>query len=184
VTDRKKFKLASALTALIFTASGFQGLSSAGHAADELADLFEVLHVPHGNVVDLSAPNLVGRWSGKVEGGAGLGSVGHEPALHKPTFADRSLRFTLEIEQQDGRGLIGNWSSEMHKEGILGVIRMDNQNVLFVDEDSYFTGKLLCAGPPTRWPRTCRQPPSMELCLLETHPPSSMGAWCLLMHKE
>ncbi len=117
-----------------------------------------------------SVPNLAGVWSGKVEAGVSKGLQGHEPKVDKPTFGNYKLTFTLTIQKQEGRALIGSWSSPGYSERIFGVIRRDNTHLILVDEDSYFDGLLL-------------SPTSMELCLAETHD-LAMGVWCLLMNKQ
>ncbi len=117
-----------------------------------------------------SVPNLAGIWSGKVEAGISLGIQGHEPNVDRPTFGNYKLTFTLTIQEQEGRALVGSWSSPGHSERIFGVIRRDNTNLILVDEDSYFDGLLL-------------SPTFMELCLAETHH-LAIGVWCLLMNKQ
>ena len=135
-----------------------------------LIAMFSVLAAVPVASAQQSAPNLVGTWSGKVEAGVRLGDPGHEPAQSKPAFGNFEMTFSLKVVTQQGRGLIGTWSSSNSSETILGVIRRDNQTVLLIDEDSYFQARLL-------------SPTSMELCLEETHV-GSMGVWCLLMNKE
>lgn len=115
-------------------------------------------------------PDLVGVWTGKVEAGVSHGIQGHEPALAEPTFGNYDLTFTLTIKKQEGRAITGVWSSPDHAEPIFGVLRRDNENLILVDEDSYFDGLLLSET-------------SMELCLAETHA-DAMGTWCLLMEKQ
>lgn len=117
-----------------------------------------------------ATPDLTGVWSGKVEAGVSQGRQGHEPDVIEPTFGNYELTFTLAIKEQEGRAIVGTWSSPSHSEQIFGVLRRNNQNLLLVDEDSYFDGLLL-------------SPTSMELCLAETHA-DARGAWCLLMEKQ
>lgn len=117
-----------------------------------------------------SVPNLVGTWTGKVEAGVRSGSPGGEPDVLETAFGNFELTFSLVIEIQEGRGLIGTWSSIHLSEEILGVIRRDNETILLVDEDSYFNARLLSLT-------------EMELCLTETKK-DAMGVWCLLMNKE
>ena len=115
-------------------------------------------------------PNLLGVWTGRVEAGVSQGIQGHESKLAEPTFGNYELTMTLTISRQEGRALVGIWSSPDHREKIFGVLRRDNKNLIMVDEDSHFSGLLLSAS-------------SMELCLSETHQ-HAMGAWCLLMEKQ
>jgi hypothetical protein len=128
------------------------------------------LTMSHHSVAEESAPSLVGTWSGLHTGGAYFGSPGHSPDRADPTFLKPSLRFTLKIEKQDGRGVIGTWSSSQRTERIVGVVRLDNETVLFTDEDTYFSAQLL-------------GPDSMELCATETHETSVLAA-CLILNKE
>jgi len=117
-----------------------------------------------------ATPDIAGVWSGKVEAGVSQGKQGHEPDVVEPTFGNYELTFTLAIKEQEGRAIVGTWSSPNHSEAIFGVLRRDNRTLLLVDEDSYFDGLLL-------------SPTSMELCLAETQA-DAMGAWCLLMEKQ
>jgi len=114
--------------------------------------------------------DLEGIWSGKVEAGVSHGIQGHEPHVSEPTFGNYELTFTLEILEQEGRALIGTWSSADHSERIFGVLRRNDTDIIMVDEDSHFDGRLLSAS-------------SMELCLAETHD-DAIAAWCLLMEKQ
>jgi hypothetical protein len=54
--------------------------------------------------------------------------------------------YTLKIVEQNGRGIVGSWSSVKGSEDIQGVIRLDNQTVLFVDPDSYQSARILSPG--------------------------------------
>ncbi len=101
------------------------------------------------------APDLTGKWVAKGAVGAGYGKLGHTDTIPKPKWTSPTATWTLDIQQQNGRGLIGVWGSKKRTENILGVIRRDGETVLFVDEDSYFQGTLL-------------SPDTMELCLQET----------------
>lgn len=131
---------------------------------------FAAIAVPATAGAQEAAPDLTGAWSGKVEAGVSHGLQGHEPEVSAPTFGNYELTFTLEILQQEGRALIGTWSSPGHSERIFGVLRRNDTDLIMVDEDSHFDGQLL-------------SPTSMELCLAETHE-DAMGAWCLLMEKQ
>jgi hypothetical protein len=99
-------------------------------------------------------PNLIGVWSGTIEGGARFGALNHDPAEKAPVFADRVKEWTLTIEKQEGTGLIGTWSTKTKKEALVGVIRRDNVTVEFADEDNLFDARLLSAN-------------EMELCAQE-----------------
>ena len=122
------------------------------------------------SVAQGDTPNLVGVWTGRVEAGVSQGIQEHEAKVVEPTFGNYELTMTLTISRQEGRALVGIWSSPDHREKIFGVLRQDNKNLIMVDEDSHFSGLLL-------------SPSSMELCLSETHQ-HAMGAWCLLMEKQ
>jgi len=116
------------------------------------------------------APNLVGTWSGVHTGGAYVGSPGHSPDQSEPTFLKPGMRFTLTIKQQDGRGLIGSWSSPQKTERIVGAVRLDNKTIVLADEDTQFSAVLLDSG-------------SMEFCGSEAGETSVLAA-CLVLNKE
>ncbi|MCP4328466.1 MAG: hypothetical protein GY791_08535 [Alphaproteobacteria bacterium] len=118
---------------------------------------------------DSSVPNLVGTWSGSGNEGAVQGTLGHQASRQEPVFADRSILWTLKIDRHDGRGLIGFWSSPTHVETLVGVIRSDNESLLFSDEDSLFQAKLL-------------SPTSMEVCAQESG--SALIATCRVLEKQ
>ena len=88
-------------------------------------------------------PNLVGKWSGSIAGGARFGALNHDPAQNEPVFADRKKEWVLTIEKQDGSGLIGTWSTATKTEKLAGAIRQDNVTVIFADEDNVFDARLL-----------------------------------------
>ena len=98
-----------------------------------------------GAGADEALPNLVGSWTGTFTGGVRLGGGDLAPADSAPTFVHEGMnrQYTLKIEQQQGRGLMGTWSSTKGSERIEGVVRLDNQTVLFVDPDSYLTARIL-----------------------------------------
>jgi hypothetical protein len=99
-------------------------------------------------------PNLIGTWSGTIVGGARFGALNHDPAEKDPVFADRNKEWTLEIERQDGSGIIGTWSTSTKRERLVGAIRQDNITVILADEDNIFDGRLLSSN-------------EMELCAQE-----------------
>jgi hypothetical protein len=108
-------------------------------------------------------------WSGSIVGGARFGELKHDPAQKEPVFADRTKVWTLAIEQQEGTGLMGTWSSERKTEKIVGVIRQDNVTVLLADEDNIFDARILSAD-------------QLELCALEASPATI--AVCYLMKRN
>jgi hypothetical protein len=115
------------------------------------------------------APDLRGTWSGSGAEGAIFGQLGHQPPREQPAFSDKSIVWTVKIDKQDGRGLIGTWSTPKYSERLLGVVRQDNETVLFSDEDSYFQAKIL-------------SPTSMEVCVQETG--GSIVATCRILDKQ
>jgi len=119
---------------------------------------------------DEETPNLVGAWSGVHTGGAYFGSPGHSPDQPEPTLITPGLRFTLTIEQQNDRGLIGTWSTPRKSERIVGAVRLDNKTIVMADEDTQFNALLLDDG-------------SMEFCGTEASESSSLAA-CLLLKKD
>jgi hypothetical protein len=90
-------------------------------------------------------PNLVGTWTGTFTGGVRKGGGDLAPADATPTFVHEGMNraYTLKIVEQNGRGIVGSWSSVKGSEDIQGVIRLDNQTVLFVDPDSYQSARIL-----------------------------------------
>jgi hypothetical protein len=79
-------------------------------------------------------------------------------------------QYTLKIVEQNGRGIRGTWSSVKGSEDIQGVIRLDNQTVLFVDPDSYETARILSPG-------------ELEFCNQTTNPKDRF-AFCLLLKRQ
>jgi hypothetical protein len=79
-------------------------------------------------------------------------------------------QYTLNIDEQQGRGIAGTWSSTKGSEPIQGVISLDNQTVLFVDRDSYMTAKVVSAN-------------ELEFCNQTTNG-KDMFAFCFLLKKQ
>ena len=119
-----------------------------------------------------AVPNLVGSWTGTFTGGVRLGGGDLSPADAKPTFVHEGMnrQYTLKIDEQNGRGMIGTWSSVKGSEPIQGVVRLDNQTVLFVDTDSYETAKILSAS-------------ELEFCNQTTNGKDRF-AFCFLLKKQ
>jgi hypothetical protein len=114
-------------------------------------------------------PDLSGSWSGKGTGVV-FGNLGHQEAAPEPRFKDRTVTWTLDIDRQEGSGLIGTWSSPNHSETLIGVVRSDNRTVHFVDEDSHFSGII-------------RSENEMEVCLQESTG-ESMVATCYILQRQ
>src|SRR3954468_8449773 len=78
-----------------------------------------------GASADQAIPNLAGSWTGTFTGGVRVGGGDLAPADPTPTFLHEGMNrpYTLKIEQQQGRGLIGTWSSTKGSERIQGVVR-------------------------------------------------------------
>ena len=59
------------------------------------------------------APDLTGKWTGVFTGGVRFGGGDLAPADETPTFVHPEGRpeYTLTIEKQEGRGLMGTWGS-------------------------------------------------------------------------
>jgi hypothetical protein len=117
-------------------------------------------------------PNLIGTWTGTFTGGVRLGGGDLAPTDPKPTFVHEGMNrsYTLKIDEQQGRGVIGTWSSSKGGERIQGVVRLDNETVLFVDEDSYLTAKVLSST-------------ELEFCNQTTNG-KDMFSFCFLLKKQ
>lgn len=117
-------------------------------------------------------PNLVGTWTGTFTGGVRSGGGDLAPADPKPTFVDERMNrlYTLKIDEQQGRGITGTWSSVSGSERIQGVVRLDNQTVLFVDTDSYQIAKIISAN-------------ELEFCNQTTNS-KDMFAFCFLLKRQ
>ncbi len=118
----------------------------------------------------VNTPDLTGIWKGKVEAGISRGLHGHEKPVLTPTFGNYDITFTFHIKKQEGRAILGVWSSPNYSETVMGVLKRNRTHLSLVDEDSYYDGQILEDGV-------------MELCLRETHMQAS-GVWCLLMKKQ
>jgi hypothetical protein len=114
------------------------------------------------------APDLTGKWTGAVTGGVRFGGGDLAPADETPTFVHPEGRpeYTLTIEKQEGRGLMGTWGSVDGSETIQGVLRLDNTELLFVDEDSFFSARLVSATEMEFCNQTLALNERMSLCLL------------------
>lgn len=127
-------------------------------------------------VAQEAVPDLTGTWSGQGTGGVVFGKLGHQDAAPEPRFKDRSVTWTLTIDQQDGTGLIGTWNSPNATERLIGVVRADGQTIHLVDEDTYFDAIL-------------RSDDEMEVCLREAGGSrqtggGSMVATCYILRRQ
>ncbi|WP_340149660.1 hypothetical protein [uncultured Sneathiella sp.] len=113
-------------------------------------------------------PDLRGAWSG-TGWGAVSGQLQHVNPTAGPEIRNPTVLWTLTITKQDGGGLIGTWSSPSRSETLIGAVRANRESVVFVDEDSYFSGTLL-------------SDTEMELCLQETG--KSMVAVCFVLRRQ
>lgn len=92
---------------------------------------------------DEKIPQLTGTWKGTNSGGARYGVISHGKPLEVPTFTEPTQQWTLVIEKQEGRGLIGTYSGSTKVEKMLGAIRADNKTIVFSDEDTLHNAVLL-----------------------------------------
>jgi len=125
-----------------------------------------------GATAQSDIPNLVGTWTGTFTGGVRKGGGDLAPADATPTFVHEGMNrvYTLKIVEQNGRGIVGSWSSVKGSEDIQGVIRLDNQTVLFVDPDSYQSARIL-------------SPSELEFCNQTTNAKDRF-AFCFLLKRQ
>jgi hypothetical protein len=116
-----------------------------------------------------AAPNLKGTWIGTFKSLV-YGNNPHHPGAE--SLADpprvREVKFTFEVEGQDGRLLWGkSWSSPDRKEPFAFAMSEDRKTIVGTDTDGQFLLKLLSAN-------------RMELCYTHTYlsPTQSMVATC------
>ena len=100
-----------------------------------------------------TVPDLRGTWKGDSESVVwGSGNPHH--AAKPPAQAQfRTVPFTLQIDQQEGRRFSGTFSSSRSKERVVAVISRNGQ-ILLADDDGYTTGSVLA-------------PDRIELCYLK-----------------
>ena len=117
-------------------------------------------------------PDLTGTWTGDPTGGVRFGGGDLAPADATPAFVHAEGRppYTLTIARQEGRGLMGTWGSVDGSEALQGVIRLDDTEILFVDEDSFFHARLV-------------SPTEMEFCN-QTLAPDERMTLCFLLEKQ
>jgi hypothetical protein len=114
-------------------------------------------------------PDLVGKWSGTGWGVVFGNLPHHQTPAPQPRFKQGKMTFAIDITQQQGRALIGTWASPNFSERLIGVVRSDNKNVHFVDEDSHFNGIVLSDN-------------EMEVCVQEAGE-ASMVATCYILRR-
>ncbi len=121
---------------------------------------------------DSHIPQLKGVWKGSYTGGFRVGDLTYSPDRTEPQSVTNIARqWILTIKKQDGSGLAGTWtmSGSSKVETMLGVIRADNQTILFSDDDTLHQAKLISE---TR----------MELCSQETG--NAIIAACRILVKQ
>lgn len=128
---------------------------------DILALLTIILLMVPGLAVSAEYPDLKGEWSGPSMGIR----FGDDPVPHKdPANVGKvsPTQMTLLIESQDKGVFMGKHKSKRNEERIIGVICSDGKTIFMVDEDSYFTGKIISEN-------------QLEVVWMEVHPGKSHG---------
>jgi len=123
-----------------------------------------------GHPLDAQSPvDLRGSWSGTTVGVvAGELTHGGATPLGEPRWA--SLEWTMVIEKQDGRRLIGKRVSARATESLIGVLSVDNATAYMVDEDGTMIVRLISKT-------------TLEACYMEVSPKTRV-ATCTLMRKK
>jgi hypothetical protein len=114
-----------------------------------------------GMVFAADYPDLKGTWSGPSMGIR----IGDDPVPHKdPKAAGKvsPVEMTLIIESQEKGVFQGKHKSKRNEERIIGVICSEGKTLFMVDEDSYFTGKIVSKD-------------KLEVVWMEVHPGKSHG---------
>jgi hypothetical protein len=90
-----------------------------------------------------TAPNLVGTWKG-ISHSAVMGTGrGHNLLKKDSEIYFNRVPFVLVIDRQEGFNFSGLFSSESHKEVVLGAISPDLQSGIWVDEDGAVNFKIV-----------------------------------------
>ena len=116
-----------------------------------------------------SAVDLRGSWSG-TSAAVAAGELVHSEStpLGEPKFA--SVAWTIVIERQDGRRLIGKRMSARATESLIGVLSVDNATAYMVDEDGTLIVRLISKT-------------SLEACYTEVTAKSRVAS-CTVMRKK
>jgi len=116
-----------------------------------------------------SAVDLRGSWSG-TSAAVAAGELTHSEStpLGEPKFA--SVAWTIVIERQDGRRLIGKRMSARATESLIGVLSVDNATAYMVDEDGTLIVRLISKT-------------SLEACYTEVTAKSRVAS-CTVMRKK
>ena len=89
-------------------------------------------------------PDITGKWTGTYTGGVRSGGGDLHAAYDTPKFVKAGdITFTVLVDEQDGRGFTGTVGADFGSQALQGVIRMDNETLLIVDEDTSITATLL-----------------------------------------
>jgi hypothetical protein len=136
------------------------------HVAASLL-LLVVLFV--GQPLDAQAPvDLRGSWTGTAVGIVSGEAAPGASTPGEPKFA--SLEWTMVIDKQDGRRLVGKRMSAGATESLIGVLSVDNATVYMVDDDNILIVRLISKT-------------SLEACDLEVTAKTPV-ATCTLMRKK
>jgi hypothetical protein len=111
------------------------------------------------------APNLVGKWTGSVDGAVMVGDTPYRVAEpgKKITFSNEPITFTFDITDQQGARFGGTMSSAKHSETLIGHFYPDNTSGVMLDDDGQYVFTLTA-------------PDTLQVCYEHSKPDSKVIA--------